>query len=194
MKGDKKQLTRTRIIDSAVRSFRANGYAGIGVDGIAKEAGVTSGAFYAHLGSKDGAFSAALSAGLDEVIVAIPNFQKQHGDTWLVAFVDYYLGQEHREDMACGCAMTTLSPEVARARADFQEIYEKKMLVIVGLIAEGLEGGSVEERESRAWSVLGVLIGGLTMARAVSSESEAENIASSIKIAAINVAGSVLCS
>ena len=47
---NKKQETRKRIINAASRGFRSNGYAGIGVDGIAKEAGVTSGAFYAHLG------------------------------------------------------------------------------------------------------------------------------------------------
>ena len=55
-KGDKKLETRSRIIDAAGRSFRSNGYAGIGVDGIAKAAGVTSGAFYAHLGSKKWCF------------------------------------------------------------------------------------------------------------------------------------------
>jgi AcrR family transcriptional regulator len=73
------QKTRKRIINAARQGFRSNGYAGIGVDGIAKEAGVTSGAFYAHLGSKDGAFQATLSVGLDEVIAEIPEFQLQHG-------------------------------------------------------------------------------------------------------------------
>ena len=191
MKGDKKLETRKRIIDSAGRSFRANGYAGIGVDGIAKAAGVTSGAFYAHMGSKDGAFEAALTAGLEEVIVAIPHFREQHGEKWIAAFAEYYLGQAHREDQACGCAMTTLSPEVVRGKTEFHTIYEEKMMIIAGLIGDGLEDGSKPECVSRAWSVLGVLIGGLTMARAVSSASLAENIASSIKIAAINVAGTV---
>ncbi|MFT7414539.1 MAG: TetR/AcrR family transcriptional repressor of nem operon, partial [Methylophagaceae bacterium] len=41
----KKNETRKRIIKAASKGFRSNGYAGIGVDSIAKEAGVTSGAF-----------------------------------------------------------------------------------------------------------------------------------------------------
>lgn len=187
----KKQETRKRIISAASQGFRRNGYAGIGVDTIAKEAGVTSGAFYAHLGSKDGAFEAALSVGLDEVITAIPEFQLQHGKQWIVAFSDYYLGQAHRNDLSCGCAMTTLSPEVVRTKPEFHAIYEKKMLTIVELMAKGLEGVSRKERLSRTWAALGVLIGGLTMVRAVASKKTADLIAISIKNSAIDIAGEI---
>ncbi len=186
---NKKQETRKRIIDAASRSFRSNGYAGIGVDGIAKEAGVTSGAFYAHLGSKDGAFEEALKLGLDEVVAAIPNFQLEHGKQWIVAFSEYYLGKTHRNNLSCGCAMTTLSPEVVRTKPELQRIYEDKMLEIVTLMANGLSGDSEEECLSRAWAMLGILIGGLTMARAVTSKELVEKIAISIIKSAISVAG-----
>jgi len=187
----KKQETRKRIINAASQGFRSHGYAGIGVDAIAKEAGVTSGAFYAHLGSKDGAFEAALSVGLDEVIAAIPEFQLQHGKQWIVAFSDYYLGQAHRDNLSCGCAMTTLSPEVVRTKPEFHAIYEEKMIDIVELMAKGLDGVSHEECLSRGWAVLGVLIGGLTMVRAVGSIKTADLIAISIKKSAINIAGKI---
>lgn len=187
----KKQETRKRIVNAASQGFRSNGYAGIGVDGIAKKAGVTSGAFYAHLGSKDGAFEAALSVGLDEVITAIPEFQQQYGNQWVVAFSDYYLGQAHRDNLSCGCAMTTLSPEVVRTKPEFHAIYEEKMIDIVELMAKGLDGVSHEECLSRGWAVLGVLIGGLTMVRALDSIKTADLVAISIKNSAINIAGKV---
>ena len=76
-KGVDKAETRRKIIDAAGRGFRKHGYAGIGVDGLAKSAGVTSGAFYAHLGSKNGAFEVALEAGLDEVIEGVPDSADQ---------------------------------------------------------------------------------------------------------------------
>ncbi|MFT5563179.1 MAG: TetR/AcrR family transcriptional repressor of nem operon, partial [Litorivivens sp.] len=155
----------------------------------AKKAGVTSGALYAHLGSKDGAFEAALSAGLDEVIASIPEFQLQHGKQWIKAFSDYYLGQAHRDNLSCGCAMTTLSPEVVRTKPELHAIYEKKMIEIVELMAEGLIGKSDEERLARAWAVLGTLIGGLTLARAVASKKTADQIAMSIAAAAVKAAG-----
>lgn len=188
-KVSKKQETRKRIINAASQCFRSHGYAGIGVDGIAKEAGVTSGAFYAHLGSKDGAFEEALSQGLDEVIVAIPEFQLQHGMQWIEAFANYYLGKTHRDNLSCGCAMTTLSPEVVRTQPKLHAIYEEKILEIVELMAQGLVGDSHEECISKAWTVLGILIGGLTMARAVGSINTADKIANSITNAAINAAG-----
>ncbi len=44
-KGVNKEETRKKIIAAVGRCFRKHGYAGIGVDGLAKNAGVTSGAF-----------------------------------------------------------------------------------------------------------------------------------------------------
>ncbi len=187
----KKQRTHQRMLDAASQSFRSKGYAGIGVDGIAKAAGATSGAFYAHFGSKDGAFDAALKTGLHEVIEGIPLYRQKHGQDWVNAFAAYYLGQAHQKDLACGCAMTTLSPEIARASAELHAVYEDKMQIIAGLIADGLANGSKDERLGRAWAMLGALIGGLTLARAVQSPDMANTIAQSSIRTAIDAAGAV---
>lgn len=185
----KKEQTKEKILIAASQNFRSNGYSGIGVDGIAKAAGVTSGAFYSHFGSKDGAFDAALIAGLNEVIEGIPQFQSNFGKKWVEEFADYYLSQKHQNDLACGCAMTTLSPEVVRATSETQATYEKMMSKIIDLAADGLEGGSKEDKRSRAWAMLSILIGGLTMARAVKTKKTTNEIAQSIKASAINAAG-----
>ena len=52
------------MVAAAGRGFRRQGFGGIGVDGLAKEAEVASGAFYGHFSSKGEAFKAALVAGL----------------------------------------------------------------------------------------------------------------------------------
>ncbi|MDX2504610.1 MAG: hypothetical protein QNL62_09065 [Gammaproteobacteria bacterium] len=85
--------------------------------------------------------------------------------------------------------MATLSPEVVRADPEVHAAYEVKMKNIAELVALGLEGNSRDECRSRAWAMLGVLIGGLTMARAVKTCNATEEIVSSIQIAAISVAG-----
>jgi len=185
----KKEQTRARILDAASQSFRSSGYAGTGVDGIAKAAGVTSGAFYAHFGSKDGAFEAALATGMDEVIESVPKFQTEFGADWVGAFADYYLGAAHRGDLARGCAMTTLSPEIVRADPKMRSTYEAKMSEIVGLIANGLEGGAEDVRRARGWAMLSTLIGGLTLSRAVANPDEANTIAASARTAALVAAG-----
>lgn len=188
-KGVDKEETRRKMIDAAGRGFRKHGYAGIGVDGLAKSAGATSGAFYAHFGSKNGAFDIALVAGLDEVIKGVPEFQAEYGSKWVKAFAEYYLGKSHRHDLECGCAMASLTPDVVRSGAEVHAVFEKKMNVIADLIARGLAGNSDEDRRARAWSMLGVLIGGLNVARAMKSKQASEEVAEAIKNAALKAAG-----
>ena len=185
-KPDQKEQTAQKMRQVASGCFKSHGYAGIGVNGIAAAARVTSGAFYAHFGSKQNAFHAALEFGLDEVITNIPQFQKQNGLNWVVAFVEYYLGKPHQADLEGGCAMTTLSPEVVRAAPETQLIYEAKMQEIVSLITAGLEG---KNKTDRAWTMLSLLIGGLTFVRAVENVQLAQNITKPITVAAISAAG-----
>ncbi|EAV43011.1 transcriptional regulator, TetR family protein [Stappia aggregata IAM 12614] len=185
----RKAETQKALVSASSRAFRSEGFSGVGVDAIAKAAGATSGAFYAHLGSKDGAFHAALEVGLDEVITTIPDYRDRYGDKWVEAFAKYYLGSPHRKDRACGCAMTALSPDVARAKPETRDLYDSKMRTIAALIADGLKGGSRSERESRAWAFLSILIGGLTTARAMSDETLAETVTAAALPAALQVAG-----
>ncbi|MFT6461962.1 MAG: AcrR family transcriptional regulator [Maricaulis maris] len=188
-KQEQKEATRRRMLDAAGRTFREHGFDGIGVDGIAKQAEATSGAFYAHFGSKSGAFDAALDAGLDEVIERLPEFRATHGVGWVQAFADYYLGRAHRDDRACGCAMTALSPDVVRAGPETRARYEANMQRIADIISDGLAGDQVEDRQARAWAMLSALIGGLTLARAVADQKTADNIAGSAHAAALAAAG-----
>lgn len=188
-KGVPKEETRQKVMEAAGRSFRKNGYAGIGVNALAEAAGVTSGAIYSHFGSKDGAFCVALAAGLDEVIEGIPEFQRQHGGGWVKAFADYYLSKSHRKDLETGCAMATLTPEVVRFGPDVHAIYEKKMMRIAELAADGLVGGSESERRARAWAMLGALIGGLNVARAMKAPKAADEVARATMDAAVEAAG-----
>jgi AcrR family transcriptional regulator len=177
------------MIDASGRGFRQYGYSGIGVDGLAKEAGVTSGAFYAHFGSKEAAFTVALEAGLEEVIEGIPKLQKDQGADWVRGFAEYYLGKKHLADLACGCAMATLTQEVARSGPKAQIAFEKQMIRVANLVSRGLAGGTEEDRQSRAWAMLGVLIGGINIARAMKNRKIANEVANSIVDAAVKAAG-----
>ena len=55
---------RQRLVEAAGRGFRTGGFGGAGVDALAKGAGLTSGAFYAHFDSKAEAFRLVVSAGI----------------------------------------------------------------------------------------------------------------------------------
>lgn len=164
---ERKDKTRQSIVKAASAGFRAHGYAGVGVDAIAKTAGVTSGAFYAHLGSKDAAFDITVKAALEEMRALIAATKEKAGEDWLQALVEYYFSLPHVDDLAGGCPMTSLSPEVARAKPETKAIFAKGMQEIAGMIASALPGETDEERLARAWSFLGHLSGNLTMMRAL---------------------------
>jgi AcrR family transcriptional regulator len=187
--GISKKETSEKIVTAVGKGFRKHGYAGIGVDGLAKIAGVTSGAFYSHLGSKDKAFLLALEKGLEEVIETIPNIQNKNKANWVNYFAEYYLGKSHREDLECGCAMASLTTEVIRFPTEVHKLFEKKMNIIIELLASGLQGSSEDICKSRAWSLVAVLTGGLNIVRAVNSKKVSEEISKSIISSAINIAG-----
>ena len=186
----KSEITKAKLLESSGRAFRREGYAGIGVDSIAKEAGVTSGAFYAHLKSKNDAFQAALVAGLEEVLGVLPAYRNTHGAQWPAAFVDYYLGRDHRLDLECGCAMTSLTPDVIRADPAVQSEYAALMGRIVKEIAIHLPGDvPAHQQEAKAWAFISTLIGGLTLARAVGTGPIADEIERASKFAALGIVG-----
>lgn len=186
-----KEEARARILAAAGRSFRSKGVAGIGVDGVAKEAGVTSGAFYFHFASKEEVFTQAVAEGLRELWSGIETFQEEHGAEWLPRFVDHYLGAKRTCDLREACVLQALGPEISRASADagVRQVYEAGLKRVVDAVAQGL-GGKEKSREARAWALLSLLVGGVTAVRGLSDEALAEHAAQAIRVAALAVAES----
>lgn len=172
-----KQQTRQRILDAAGRGFRSGGFGGVGVDALAKEAGVTSGAFYVHFDSKAAAFCDAVDAGMQDVVSTIAAFQRDRGKDWWPAFVRTYLGAKRKCALPESCALQSLSPEVARADAASREHYASRLREIVETILAGPVSAGAPTDEAAAWAALSTLIGSVTLARAVPDEALAERIA-----------------
>jgi len=179
--GSKKQATHQRILEAAHSGFRKHGYEGAGVDGLAKEANVTSGAFYAHFGSKAGAFREAIHKGLGQVKEAVNNLQDQCGDNWLDQFSEFYLGEKRCDDLANSCAMQSLTPEVARSDDQTRAIFQADMLDVVETFSKGLPEGGDKENSEQSWATISMLIGGVTLARAVKDPALADEIANSVQ-------------
>lgn len=183
-----REEARARMIAAAGRGFRRKGFGGIGVDGLAKEAEVTSGAFYGHFPSKDAAFKEAVASGIEELRGAIEAYQVEHGGDWLNKFIDFYLGEKRTCELGQSCAMQSLSPEVTRGGGETRAVYQEGMLKVVEQVAKGLEGASLPDRRKRAWALLAVLTGGVTLARAVEDAEVSSRIAKSVREAALAAA------
>ncbi|HYC25521.1 MAG TPA: TetR family transcriptional regulator [Roseiarcus sp.] len=166
--------TRGHVLDAAGRQFREHGFGGVGVDGLARAAGLTSGAFYGHFRSKAAAFRAVATAGVERLRSAVELFRARRGEAWFDAFAAYYLGAEHRKDVAGGCALPSLSAEVARADDATRADYEAVLKRVATEVAAGLPGAPSREA---AWPLLAELAGGVLLSRAVRDEALAAEIA-----------------
>lgn len=186
---DHKEQTRERIISAAGRCFRRGGYSGIGVDGLAKEAGVTSGAFYGHFPSKEDAFKETVIQGLREVYDAVLGLQAEHGDRWVHVFIDFYLSTRRTCDLAEACALQALTSEVARANESVRTIYQDELVKVIKAIAQGLPKGITDENIDRVWALMAILSGGVTMARALATDELSDQVAEGIRKASLAVLG-----
>ncbi len=172
--------TRARILDAAAQLFRKQGYVGLGVDGLAKAAGVTNGAFYGHFKSKSEAFRTTILDGLEELRSGIVALKANQGKKWLAAFIDFYLGPKRTCDLGQSCALASLSAEVMRADADTRSAYEKQLARIVEEVASGLPKQATDEHGERAIALLALLSGGVTLARAVADPALSERIGTAV--------------
>ena len=174
---EQKQQTRQRIVDAAGRGFRERGFDGLGVDGLARTAGVTSGAFYAHFDGKAAAFREAVAEGLAGLKTGVLYFQTEHARQWWPEFVRFYLSVKRTCELGDSCTLQSLSPEVARADAAAQAAFEAGLLDVARAVVEGPASPAAPRDLDSAFAALASLIGAVTLARAVGSPALGEQIA-----------------
>jgi AcrR family transcriptional regulator len=175
-----KAQARVKLLGAVGRGFRRLGYGGIGVDALAKEAGVTSGAFYGHFASKADALEAVAVAGITELRETVRGLQASDPEGWLETFVDFYLSTRRTCELGESCALQSLTPEVARAERTTRVAYETELLRLVETFSAGLPG-SPAARRKLAWTILAILSGGVTLARASDDPRTGAQIAAALK-------------
>lgn len=182
-----KQQARARIVEASGKAFRRHGYGGVGIDGLAKEAGVTSGAFYGHFKSKDLAFLEIAVEGLKALEEGVAALQAAHGRDWIAPFVDFYLGERRTCELSESCALQSLTPDVMRADAETRAAYEKAFAKVVDQVAKGLPDLIPEAAHRRALALLSLLSGGVTLARGMASAEQSAVIADAVRTATLSI-------
>jgi AcrR family transcriptional regulator len=176
----KKDQTRARILSGAARAFRGLGYGGAGVDGVAKAAGVTSGAFYANFKSKAEAFKHTVVAGMRDLNSAVGQLREQHGSKWVDRFVTFYVSDRRTCPLTESCALQSLTGDVSRADEDTREAFELELRALLATTADGLPG-TPKERRTQAIAMLAMLSGGVSLARAVNDPALSEEIGAAVR-------------
>jgi hypothetical protein len=72
--------------------------------------------------------------------------------------------------------MPALSADVSRASAAVRRMYQQRMNELIEKMAKALEGGTRRQRRVRAWSIVALMVGSLTVARALPDGDEANEM------------------
>ena len=169
---DQKAKARAALLQAGARSLKRSGFNGIGVNDLAASAGVTSGGFYSNFANKEAMFAAVIDAFVGEPLISEADpATASEGRSRLEAFLDDYISIQHSADPAAGCPVPALSADVSRAQPSVKEAYERKVAAFAERIASLLDGDP-SDRERRAWSILALMVGAITLSRAMPEQSE----------------------
>jgi TetR/AcrR family transcriptional regulator, transcriptional repressor for nem operon len=169
---DHKAKAREALLKAGARSLKTCGFNGIGVDGLAAAAGVTSGAFYSNFPSKEAMLEAVIDEGLGEPFLSdTDSVTLAEGRARLISYVHDYISADHSTDAAEGCLVPALSADVSRAQPPVQDAYARKMTAVVDRFA-GLLDGEASDRNRRAWSIVALMVGSIVISRGIPEQSE----------------------
>jgi TetR/AcrR family transcriptional repressor of nem operon len=181
------QENREAILAAARRLFKESGYAAVGIDAIARSAGLTSGALYSQYPSKQVLFEAVLEAELLDFPRRWLGRAAQSAPDWWQQLVAGYLGKRHLNNAAGGCVLPSLSVDAARGGEATQQIYEDALLEAVDALAQVIPGASDLTPRETVWSMLALLAGAIMLARATRTKAVAAEILEACRTLALQV-------
>ena len=171
-----KAASHDRILDIAAARIRRDGIDRLAVADLMKEAGLTHGGFYRHFDSREHLIAEAawraLSQGSDWTIAA----GQLGGWRGYTALIDGYLSTWHRDHPESGCGVAGLAADVARAGGSGRASYTRQVKECLAVIAELIDHPDSQAAEREAIVTLSVLVGAISIARAVDDPDLSEQI------------------
>ena len=159
-----------RIVKEASRLFRERGFDNVTVGEVMKAAGLTHGAFYAHIRSMEELQAAAVAHGQ---AVSLDRMRRSRGSKkGREEYVDRYLGARHRDNPGAGCTMAALGQEVARSTPELKAAFQRGFEEILAA-----NGGDRKEAIFQS----AALIGAVVLARAVLDPQLSDEILKSVR-------------
>lgn len=173
MSTDAKQIRRQqsheRILEAAARALCRDGFAGVGVASVMKDAGMTHGGFYAHFESREALLAEAVEhAGAQSMRRLRERLRARvtDGATPLSALVEEYLSEVHVNALDGGCPVAALGPDLQRGEPELRGASSRRVQQLIGLVEQSLPPGSAP---GSAMVVVSTMIGAVQMARMVDS-------------------------
>jgi len=176
-----KAKTRQRIVESAWRLFNRHGFAGVSIDEIMADAGLTRGGFYNHFNTKDELYA-------EVVTHALSSRKEQAAKGACVQprsvreFVSLYLSQAHFDNRETCCPLMALPSDVARGGEEVKRAYRQVLEYMIGHLETNLAGPKARKQ---AMALASLCVGAMAVARALDDGA----LAAEIREAAKELAG-----
>ena len=169
--------SRVKILAAAAQLFRKKGFNQTGIDAVMSLAGLTAGAFYAHFDSKADLFSQTLArataAGRTKLLAGLENLPDPQ---WFSVAVKRYLSEVHRDDLAEGCAIPALVSELARGDRKARKVFDQYVEEVEAAWGSRTPATAGFSGADRALATFCLLVGGISLARAVHSKTLSDRI------------------
>lgn len=164
-----KDETRRALLKAAGRQLREQGPDRLSVAGVMKSAGLTHGGFYAHFKSKDALLIETLAdvfarsgRRVEKLLEGLPPRPA------IATYIDFYVGEAHRDDPANGCAITALNSDMPRQSRKFRAAFEAGVKAMGDALARRLAAAGIADAEKLAPSLLAAMAGAVALSRTIS--------------------------
>jgi len=185
---EQKQKTRERILASAVQLFSSRGFDNVSIGEVMQDAGLTHGGFYAHFGSKQALYAAAVIAAAQESALAKVPETASPGESVLTEMLARYLDRGHVRQEHAPCPLAILATDVANREEDVRVAYTQVFRRMVSVIRRKLPV-ETPERGSRALALSAMMIGAVAVSRALDDESAMEALLDACKTVGAELIG-----
>lgn len=164
---EKAAENRHALLQAASKLFRKRGIDGVGVAEVAKEAGLTHGALYAHFSSKDELAAAAFSHGFAGNMAETRAWAGDRCPTFEEYF-DGYLSADMRDRVETACPMAASASEVGRQDSAVSASFTRAFEEMAATLQRSLETTiPASERRRLAVAAVAAEIGAIAASRAI---------------------------
>lgn len=154
-----KAETIQKIVKSAGALAKKQGFGTTGLDALTQAAGLTTGAFYKHFGSKDELLTAVVEHELQRTHRL---FFKDGQPTTALDVARVYLTSQHVDQPEKGCMLPALTPEIARASESTRTVFDEQLRALHAQLSQGTP-------PDEAWAAMAMSVGAVMLARATNN-------------------------
>ena len=168
---------REQVVAAAAKLLRERGIEGIGVDALAKAAGMTHGAVYSHFASKEELAAAAVRQSADEIRENwIADAGGEGSPGMLNRLVRSYVSRAHRDQPGTGCPMAAMGPDATRHGKDVRRAFADATLAMIDVVANASAGETPEARRDEAIAAISSMVGAIVLSRIVEEQTLSDRI------------------